>query len=464
MKHLLKVLILSVVLLPLLAACGDKNETRYLAVKIGKSEKWSIIDIKDGSIVVEDEFENAPTPIVNDRFFVENKKNEMELYNVKDIDNPIETYKKATPFRDGRAIVSPDGKKLEIIDTDGEVVETLPKSYKKASAFYNEYACVAIEKDGKRKWGYINTDGEEVIKPTYDGVSAFSEDHYAVVVKFKEGDDYGWNASVINDNGEKQFSFSSDKYDNLASDFFQNGSIALYKGDKVVYVDKDGQQILKAGDAKGGYGVYGLYKGMTVYADGDNFGVKDEDGEKVLKAKYKYLRPIENGKFIARKDDKCMIIDKEGEQITKDEYFNMVKITEDRFLVKESERGNWILIDEEGNEIGDETFSEFVPVDIFSGRAYTEISVNNDNSSDSSDEPYDEGYEMSDSVATTVQEENYGYGYSESSASESVSAEYPQREYDYEDAVSSAYEAQKAVDIEDAAASKEAYDEQEKAY
>ena len=148
MKHLFKALIISLVVLPLLAACGNKNETKYLAVKLAGSSKWSIIDIKDGSLVVEDEFENAPTPIVNDRFFVKNKKDEMELYDITDINDPIETYKSATAFCDDRAIVSPDGKKMEVIDTKGEVVKKLPGSYRTASGFMN--GCAIVANDNKK--------------------------------------------------------------------------------------------------------------------------------------------------------------------------------------------------------------------------------------------------------------------------------------------------------------------------
>ena len=356
MKHLFKVLILSAVLVPILSACqffGSDNEIRYVAVKMANSDSWSIIDIKDGNVIADDEYSNEPSVIVNDVYYVKNDKGLYDFYNVKDKNHTVgESYKNVTYFNDGCAIVCKEGEGLAIINTNGELVAKLSSSIKRAGAFENGMA-IAVNDEGK--CGFINTDGELVIKMSYDDiVSPFSDDGYAVVVKNDDNDDHTKTFIVIDKKGVKKFSFNSGKYDAVLSEFV-NGAIAVKAGEEVVYLDETGNKMLKVGDARPGE--YGIYNDMTIYADGNEYGIKSKDGEKIIKAKYEELAPIKNGKFLAKKDDKCMIIDKEGQQVTSDKFDYIENITEDRFFAVTKKGGNASLIDEQGNEIGKDSYS-----------------------------------------------------------------------------------------------------------
>lgn len=356
MKHLFKVLILSAVLVPMLQACqffGSDNQIRYVAVKIANSDSWSIIDIKDGNVIADDEYSNQPSIVVNDVYYVKNDKGLYDFYNVNDKNHTVgESYKNVTYFNDGCAIVCKQGEGLAIINTNGELVAKLSSSIKRAGAFENGMAIV-VNDEGK--CGFINTDGELVIKMSYDDVEeAFSEDGYAVVVKDDDNDEHTKTFTVIDKKGEKKFSFNSGKYEAVLSGFV-NGAIAVKAGDEIVYLDETGNKMLKVGDAQ--KGEYGIYKDMTIYADGNEYGIKSKDGEKVIKAKYEGLAPIKNGKFLAQKDGKCMIIDKDGQQITSDKFDYIEMITEDRFLAVTKKGGNASLIDEQGTEIGNDSYS-----------------------------------------------------------------------------------------------------------
>ena len=348
MKHLFKALIFSVVLIPLLSACGNKGDVRYIAVKMSeKSQSWSIVDTQDGNVLADDEYSHKPSAIIDGMYFVENDKGLYDFYSVDDVNHTVaEGFKDVTYFNNGVAVVSKDDDGLSLIDNTGQIVAKLSGSIKRASGFENDFAIVENE-DGKM--GYINTKGEIAIKMSYDIAEPFSEDGFAVVGK-KDVDAGIIKYEIINTKGEKLFGFSSEKYSEPISQFV-NGSIAV-KGEKeIIYLDESGGKMLKAGDIE--KGEYGFYNGMTIYADGNNYGIKDEAGAKVINAKYEYLEPVKNGNFIAKKDDKYMLIDSEGQKLTSDKYDDMEMINETRFIVKNTSGGNYSLIDVEGNEIGD---------------------------------------------------------------------------------------------------------------
>ncbi|MBP5561774.1 MAG: WG repeat-containing protein [Muribaculaceae bacterium] len=339
----------------MLPSCSKTSETdvEYIAVKLSESkDKWSIIDLKTGEVIARDEFKSRPSVIVDDIFYVKNDKGEYEYYNINDLNTQIgSSYEQGTYFQNERAIVKKKGGKLMVINTKGETVKTLDNNIIAAKPFKNGFAAI-VNEDGKG--GFINTDGDVVIKPTFDIAANFSEDGYVVVGK--RGED-NITYSVINAKGEKIFSFNSDKYSDVLTGFV-GGSMAVVKDDKIVYLDSEGKQKLKVGEAKGHKEDYGIYEGLTIFANEEgNFGAKNAEGEVVIRAKFEELKPNRDGSFLAKKDGKYHITNDQGEQISADEYKDIVRINADRFIVKEG--NSYSIIDKNGKEIGTETFADY---------------------------------------------------------------------------------------------------------
>lgn len=338
-----------------LPACTATSETDvdYLAVKLSESkENWSILDLNTGTVIAQEDFKNKPSVIVNDMFYVKKDNGKYEYSSVNDINHTVgDSYEQGTYFQNERAIVSKTGNKLMVINTKGETVKALDKKIKAARPFRNGFAAI-INEEGK--CGFINTEGETVIKPTYDMVANFSEDGFVVVGKKGDSD---LTYSVLNSKGEKIFSFSSDKYSDVLTGFV-GGSMAVVKDDHIVYLDNEGKQKIKVGAVKGHKEDYGFYKGLTIFANDDgDFGVKDAEGEVVIKARYEEIRPNRDGTFLAKKDGKYSIIDDAGQQISADEYKDIIRINPDRFIVKDG--SSYSIIDRQGKEIGTETFKDF---------------------------------------------------------------------------------------------------------
>ena len=339
----------------MLSSCSKSSGTdvEYLAVKLSDSKtNWSIIKLSTGEVIAREDFKNEPSVICDDMFYVQNDKGEYEFYNINDINKQIgDSYEHATYFQNERAIVSKKDEPLQVINSKGETVKKLGESVKSAKPFKNGFAQIVNE---DHKCGFIDTEGNIVIKMEYDMAADFSEDGYVVVGKKNEDNT---TYSVINAKGEKMFSFNSDKYSDVRTGFV-GGSMAVVKDDKIVYLDSEGKQMMKVGENKGDDKAYGIYNGLTIYAnDEGSFGVKNASGEVIIKAKYEAINPNRDGSFLAMKDGKCAIINGEGKQISADEYKDIIRINPDRFIVKDG--NSYSIIDKEGKEIGTETFSEY---------------------------------------------------------------------------------------------------------
>lgn len=92
----------------------------------------------------------------------------------------VQKYNCLWDFKDGFAAVE-NGEKWGFIDTEGK--EIVPCSYDMVSSFNEELAAVCKN----NKWGYVNTKGKLVIPCIYDYVNDFSEGLASVSKNKKEG-------------------------------------------------------------------------------------------------------------------------------------------------------------------------------------------------------------------------------------------------------------------------------------
>lgn len=358
MKKLLLLTVTLTSLILVMSSCLKEGDTtkgvNYLAVKIAGQNNWSIIDINTGKFLYENEFKNKPTVIVDNRFFVEKDLNNgYECYDVNDISKALnsEAFVTATYFSDGVAAVTRKDDPASVIDINGQEVKTLDKRVKMVLPYENGFAIIQTEED---KCGFINTRGETVIKAEYDGVINYSADGYAVVCK--QMNDSMYHYSIVDTLGQKTFSFTSEKYMPIGG--LVNGVMPVKKGDKVVYIDKEGNRVLDAQSYQVLNGVYGMYDGVTAYASEDGrFGVMSKDGTKLIRDKYDLLLPLKDGTFMAQRDGKVGVIDRNDNVLIGFEYLRIEKLKDNRYLVKIAEN-NYSIIDGKNNEICKETLSD----------------------------------------------------------------------------------------------------------
>lgn len=329
------------------------NEFDFLAVKIAGQDNWSIVDVNTGNFLYENEFKNKPSVIIDDRFFVQRDNGDgYECFDVNDISKPLnnKSFAHVTYFQNGVALVNKKDEPVSIINREGVLVKELDK-IKSAFPFKNGFATIINE---DKKVGFVNSEGNIVVTPKYDRAFPFSADGFAVVEQ-RQNDTIS-NFIIIDQEGQKLFSFSSEKYTPISG--MVDGSMAVVKNDRVLYIDKEGNRVVTAGKYLGNDRVYGMYDGISVFAgDNDKYGLINEKGDKLIRDKYDLIYPVKNGMFIVQRDDKVGVINKNDEKILDIDYIAIFKLKKNRFLVKEGEN-LYAIVDEKGNEVTKETLCD----------------------------------------------------------------------------------------------------------
>lgn len=219
--------------------------------------------------------------------------------------NEVIKYKftEAYNFESGQAIVKRKSK-YGVIDEEGDFVGSI--KYTKILPAVNGLYRVAVSgkyKDGallKAKWGFMNMEGKEVIKPVYDEIGVFENG----VTYVKKGNKYG----VIDENGEY---IVEDKYSAVGK-FDEFGNCWIATGGKV---DKKSGLIMNA-----------------------RYGVVNRHGDILIKPEYAHI-----GYFYRYKDSRGVVVDCNAETSEKYAEYSLTRpltklYNPDAYFVVESAR------------------------------------------------------------------------------------------------------------------------------
>lgn len=339
---------------------SDEIDIKYIGAKLVDSDMWSIVDINTGEVILKDEFKSQPSNIVNDVFFVKNDVGTYDFFNVSDVKKPInkEPFLSVTAFNNnGIAIAVKKGSPILLINSKCEVVKELPKNINKLSNFHNGLASYK-DTDGKR--GYINEQGDIVIEAKYKEADSFSKDGIAIVeIEIK---DTVTKYSAIDKTGKELFSFSSTQYSEYG--FFNEGYLPVLKNGEVLLLDKSGKKGITLGKSTelDYIGYYGFVDGISKFYDGASFGLKDNKGNILIRAKYDDIWPINHNKFIVTKQAKFGLIDKDDKVIIPFDRKILIQIKDNIFVVGDDKTVSFI--NEKGEDIGS---NNFINLSFYSG-------------------------------------------------------------------------------------------------
>lgn len=337
----------------LMAMCGCSKSPAsvdYVAVKMD-GDRWSLMD-KDGEIICQDEFSNCPTAVVEGMFFVQ-EGNGYSLYKAGDKPEAVGSCQGLSDygyFNDGLCLVTFPGERISIINTKGEKVATFGPinghEVEQCFSYISDDLILAKLDDGT--YGYINKKGEKAIDFKYNKAYPFNEG-LAIVKK----DD---KTMVINTSGETVFKIQDEI--KIVSEVFVHGYIfGYYKSDdRWVIIDEEGTitkcpssvEEITAFD-----GTYFIFKSEREYG---LMALKDM--ETVVRAKYKSLVLLEDGNYLAEKDDYYIIINAEDEELHRiSDYDNVFEIGSGFGLFAE-DHDNYSRIDYDGKAKDKNTFKQ----------------------------------------------------------------------------------------------------------
>ena len=329
MKILSRIVLAAVAAL-MLTACGGSDstyqyKTQYLPVQLVGSEKWSILDVNSGEVVAKDAFDNPPSPIVADMFYVRNAEGSYDYYDVAAPTQPVAGhFGSVTAFSDdGVAVCSRVGGPLCVIDRKGNVIKELPKEVSQCSMFARGLA--AFQNDNGQ-WGYINVSGDTIIPATYTSANLFLYNDYAIVISESQPNDSALTFTVIDKNGKVAFTASSAQYQPIQP-YFINGVLPVVKGDTAVCLDHNGKEV-------------------------DN---PINDQEKVEKAGYTEYSRTPSGDYIVIKDKKTGLVDKDNNVLIPIEHDNLIDINGERLIAVDGE--TFHIVDRTGKPVGNVKFA-----------------------------------------------------------------------------------------------------------
>lgn len=320
-----KFFLITAALVAVLAMGGCSNEenayledTKYIAVMLQNSSKWSILNVETGEIVAKDVFKNSPSAISEDMFYVYGDDNRIDFYNVADCSKPVnkERYGSATSFNGGVAIVSKPGEELQVIDKECNTIAKLSPSVLSANMFRNGRAVIHTDLD---RYGYIDTKGDTVIAPNLGFAKSFMAQDLALV-SFNTAGDTVSALSVIDINGKKLCDIDTKEYQVLTP-YYRLGVLAASKKDSIVYLDKMGKETAnplelpkKVKDANYRDGRY-AGEGKYMAIKGDMMGLVDKDNNTLIPFEYKYLNNVTANRYVVGKDSVMMLVDDHGKQV-----------------------------------------------------------------------------------------------------------------------------------------------------
>lgn len=301
-----------------------QQETNYLPVMLKGSSKWSILNVETGELMAKDAFVNAPSPVVDDMFWVYNSNNRIDFYNVANCKQPVnkEPYSSATCFSDGYAIASKPGEALQVIDKQCNTVAQLSPSILTASMFSCGRSVIHNDLD---HYGYIDFKGDTAIKADLGYATAFAGD--VALVSFSEASDTAKTLTAIDVNGNKLYDLNMEKY-NVITPYYRMGVLVVAKNDSLVCLDRNGKEVpnphetpKKVMDANYRERVYaGDDKYMAI--KGDRMGLVDGDNNTLIPFEYQFIQNISPTRFVVGKDSVMFLVDDHGKPVGKEKFID----------------------------------------------------------------------------------------------------------------------------------------------
>lgn len=344
----------------LFVGCSDSetNQITHLPFKAEKGGRWGLIDW-EGNILIEDEFKEMPSAVIENRFCVKNSDGLYEFYTAEKKFKQIgEEYLSVGHFSEGLAPVVKKDSRITYINKDGEVKFELTK-YKDdpietAYSFENGIARV-ITASGKH--GYINTKGEFVVSPIYSSIFYAGENTLLVM---NEKEQWGY----INYKGK---TLVEPKYSDGYA-FNDNGYAIVLMDGKQIVINQKGKEILKIKDGME-ITEYTNENLMPYSIDNKSYGYLNLEGEKVIKLSSNIKNPssFANGYATFKNSDGDYgTIDKEGEVVIRAKYdeLNMY----DDFMLYKDDR-EWGFLSYSGDVIKRACYKEILPFQ--KGNKYT---------------------------------------------------------------------------------------------
>lgn len=194
---------------------------------------------------------------------------------------------KVNDFHEGKASFVSKNKMVGFINENGEIV--IKPMYKSTGIFSLGLAWAKQMPQGKEKIkvGFINEQGEWEIEPKFDMVKEFDQKSQRALVEVNDQRFY------IDPSGEEIRVKHASKFGP-----FENGYAWAYDGRFFGFIDPEGSWSI---EPQFDY-VIGFENGLAFVSKGNNWGMINVNGEIIIPINYGYLGRLKNGLCVASRD------------------------------------------------------------------------------------------------------------------------------------------------------------------
>lgn len=347
MKNYLRKICLSAGVLSLLCSCSSSSKEEipsYFPFKESSGDKWGLIS-NTGKIIVEDEYKEQPSMVVNGMFFVQTEKG-VEVYSEKEpTKNVGDIYKSITYFSGEYAPSVKRGEGIKYIDKKGNVRFELPIEYVSASKFQYGFSIIT---SNEGETCLLDDHFNYVKFKKHTLVSILSKDRFLVVKKSEEETKYyivDIKETEINQLKSPVCLSQNLKY--YVDVNPEDRTYGLKSIDGTVIIKQKYNYMYFLEDGNSGY--------VAVNGD-DGWGIMNVKGEQLIKPKYESITDCKNGYIVVQKDknDGFGLINIQDERILKFEYDYLAFIPGCEHLLAKKERDkSWYIINTKGDEIAE---------------------------------------------------------------------------------------------------------------
>lgn len=358
------VLTILICIVALMSSCSDSSDTlntdiEYIPFQEERDGYWGMI-APDGEVLFSAEFKEKPTVAVNGRFIVKNADGLYEYYTAEKKPRKIGSeYIAATLFNDDVTPVVRKDHSVELIDKDGNVVSTLDEADGRRILTVSNFSdglAVFTTSDGA---GCIDTRGNVVIKPVYAYIDRCNEGRMiAMQTKYRGKNKDEQKLCVIDKKGNITAEFAIRNIEDRAECFIGGLLPVAVRDDEgrteAGLVDVNGEWVLKPTSKI--RDIRAVNNDHIIYSDGNGFGVKNIDGETVIRAKYRSLDfAYDNMLMFENEKGEYGFIDLDENKLIDETFDKAYGMFKGKYIITATGRNNWEIIDKEGNSLSRKT-------------------------------------------------------------------------------------------------------------
>ena len=344
---------------------GGSYQLEYDYIPFTSSDEYQWDMINDQGNTLPGKRNGASTAAMNGRYLIQGESGFWEIYTADKVSQKIGgQYQSIGLFFDDVTPAVEKGQPIKFIDRDANVKFIFDKVDGKLVEHCSPIINGTSVFSADRYYGVVSETGKVLIEPKYISIIKDVNNYFLCVDKKfeneKDGDKIVYQ--ILDKNGKELFSYKKSKYQDLFIRNFGDTKQFVFDKKLLMLADRDGKRLWGLLDFNGEWiikpssktvRIGDCYDGKIIFYNGERYGVMDMDGEVLLRAKYKELHFVTGDLFAAKgEDEKSLhLINNKGEQLGDNNFHEIFILNRNsNYFFAKVKDGEWIILDHKGKE------------------------------------------------------------------------------------------------------------------